>query len=187
MIAWLLGRSITKIEREFDYDASYLREVLDVSPEALVRFGLAGSISRYRRDVPEDVYYAALITGALRADCGPCAQLVTRFAEREGVDADVLRAIVRGDLERVSEPVRLAASFANAVLSRSMEIDPLRERLEARYGARGVISLSFAILGSQLYPTLKYALGHGKTCAVVEVAGEKVHRGERRAAEGAFA
>jgi len=30
------------------------------------------------------------------------------------------------------------------------------------------------IAGSRLYPTLKYALGHGKACRRIEVAGELV-------------
>jgi alkylhydroperoxidase family enzyme len=176
MISWMIRRSLNKFEREFGYDATYLREVLEVSPEAMIRFSSVGAISSYRRDLPLDVYHAAKITAALHADCGPCAQLVTTFAERDGVDPEVLRAVVRGEAERLAEPVRLAVAYANAVLSRSMEIDVVREQLEARYGARGVISLSFAIMSSQLYPTLKYALGHGKTCVAVEVGGEKVDR-----------
>ena len=164
-------------EREFDYDASYLREILEVSPEALVRFGLAGSLGRYRRDVTVEVFYAASLTGVIRADCGPCAQLVTRFAEKDGVDPALLRALVAGELAGLPEPVRLAAEYADAVLSRAPTIDALKEQLEARFGPRGVISLAFAILGSQLYPTLKVALGHGRTCVAVEVAGEPVRPG----------
>jgi hypothetical protein len=177
MISWLLRRTITKFERENDYDATYLRHVLEVSPEALLRFGCVGAVSHFHRDVPSDVFHAARITAALHADCGPCTQLVVRFAERDGVEPDLLRALVLGDRQRLPDPVRLAAEYADAVLSRSMEIDPIREALEGRFGAKGVISLAFAILGAQTYPTLKYALGYGKTCSAVEVGGERVLRG----------
>jgi hypothetical protein len=176
MISWLLGRAITKFERDNDYDASYLRDLLEVSPEALIRFGLAGGLGAYRHDVPLDVYYAVTITAAMRADCGPCVQLVVGFAERDGVDPALLRAVVRRDLDALEEPVGVGIQYAEAVLSRSMEMDALRERLEGLFGPRAVVSLAFGILTSQLYPTLKYALGHGKSCVAVRVAGERVLR-----------
>jgi hypothetical protein len=177
MISWLLRRTITKFERENDYDATYLRHVLEVSPEALLRFGCVGAISDFRRDVPTEVFHSARIAAALHADCGPCTQLVVRFAERDGVDPEWLQALIRGERSSLPEPVRLAAEYADAVLSRSMEIDSIRAELETRFGAKAVISLAFTILGAQTYPTLKYALGYGKTCSAVEIRGAVVRRG----------
>jgi hypothetical protein len=36
---WLLSRWINKFERTWNYDASYLRDVLDADPRALTAFG----------------------------------------------------------------------------------------------------------------------------------------------------
>ena len=38
MIEWLLSRWIGKFERTWNYDASYLRDVLDADPRALIAF-----------------------------------------------------------------------------------------------------------------------------------------------------
>ena len=38
MIKWLLRRRIGEFERTWNYDASYMREVLDADPSALMAF-----------------------------------------------------------------------------------------------------------------------------------------------------
>ncbi len=38
MIKWFLSRWITKFERAWNYDASYLRDVLDADPRAMMAF-----------------------------------------------------------------------------------------------------------------------------------------------------
>ena len=52
------------------------------------------------------------------------------------------------------------------------EADPLREEIIRRWGRKGLVALSLALTTARMYPTLKYALGHGKACSRVEVAGE---------------
>jgi hypothetical protein len=39
MLRWFLRRRIAAFEREFDYDTSYARELLEVSPRALIALG----------------------------------------------------------------------------------------------------------------------------------------------------
>ena len=36
------------------------------------------------------------------------------------------------------------------------------------------MSLAFGLVGARIYPTLKYALGHGKACQRIVVAGEPI-------------
>jgi len=38
-------------------------------------------------------------------------------------------------------------------------------------GPRAVVSLAFAIAAARIYPTVKYAMGHGQSCSRVLVAG----------------
>jgi len=40
-----------------------------------------------------------------------------------------------------------------------------------RWGKLGLISIAFAITASRIYPTVKYALGHGKACSRIVVGG----------------
>jgi hypothetical protein len=70
--------------------------------------------------------------------------------------------------------VHLGVAFARAVLDHAPAADELREEVLRRWGPRGLVSLAFGLVGARIYPTLKYALGHGKTCQRVLVAGTPV-------------
>ena len=172
MIRWFLRRWIDKFERTWNYDASYLRDVLDADPRALMAFGKVTGIGSYRKDVPPAAYCAAGIVGTMAEDCGPCTQLVIDMAQREGVDPAILRAIVARDVTAMPFEVALAVRFAEASLSHAPEADDLREEVVRRFGKRGLVSLAFALTAARLYPTLKYALGHGRSCTRVTVGGE---------------
>ena len=172
MLKWFLRRWIDKFERTWSYDASYLRDVLDADPRALLAFSKVAAISNYRKDVPPAVYVAAGIVGAMSEDCGPCTQLGIDMAQRQGVDPAILRAIVARDLSALPFEVALAVRFAEASLNHAPEADDLREEVVRRFGKRGLVSLAFAITASRLYPTLKYAMGHGRACTRLTVGGE---------------
>lgn len=105
-------------------------------------------------------------------DCGPCTQLGIDMAQREGVDAAILRAIVARDYAAMPEEVALAVRFTEATLRHAPEADDLREEVLRRWGKRGLISLAFSMLSARVYPTLKYALGHGRACTRLVIGGE---------------
>nr|MDP9107122.1 hypothetical protein [Candidatus Eremiobacteraeota bacterium] len=77
-----------------------------------------------------------------------------------------------GDDGALPDDVRLAARFTETTLAHAPEADALRNEVVARWGNDAVVSLAYAILSGRAYPTLKYALGYGKTCVRVRVAGE---------------
>jgi hypothetical protein len=172
MMKWFLQRWIAKFERTWNYDASYLRDVLDADPRALMAFSKVAAISNYHKDVPPAAYCAAGIVGTMSGDCGPCTQLVIDMAQLNGVDPVILRAVVARDLTAMPFEVALAVRFAEASLSHAPEADDLRDEVLRRFGKRGLVSLAFAVTASRIYPTLKYALGHGHACMRVTVGGE---------------
>jgi len=172
MLTWLLQRWITKFERQWNYDASYLRDVLDADPRALWAISKLSGIGSYRKDVPTAAYCAAGIVGTMAEDCGPCTQLVVDMAQRQGVDPAVLRAVVARDLSAMPFDVALAVRFAETTLNHAPEADDLREEVVRRWGKRALVSLAFAITAARIYPTLKYAMGHGRSCTRVTIGGE---------------
>jgi uncharacterized protein YjeT (DUF2065 family) len=172
MLSWLMKRRLDAFERDTGYDVSYVREMLAADAKAVIALFKVQDMSRYRKGVPADAWYAAGLVGALAEDCGPCTQLGVTMAEREGVAADTLRAIVAGDLRAMSDDVVLAYRFAKASLAHDLAADELRAEIVKRWGERGLISLAFALAASRVFPTVKYALGHGKTCARLTVGGK---------------
>lgn len=174
MIKWLISRRIAAFERAFDYDMSYAREILSADTTAFFKFAKVLPMTEYRRDVPADVRCAVALSGTLAEDCGPCTQLVATMALRDGVDPETVAAILSGDETRLSPEVRLGVGFARAVLAHDPAADALREEVLGRWGPRALVSLAFALTGARIFPTVKYALGHGRACQRVVVAGRSV-------------
>lgn len=171
MLKAYLARRIGKLERQWGYDASYLRHVLRASTGSFLRFGvLTGLVDR--KAAPGAALAAAGIAGTLAEDCGPCTQISVDMAAAGGVKPQVLRAILAGDEAAMGEDAALAWRFARASLARDMaSCDPLRDEVVRRWGDRGLVALGLAITTARMYPTLKYALGYGKACSKVTVAG----------------
>lgn len=93
------------------------------------------------------------------------------MAEREGVAPDVLRAILEGDTAGMGADALLGYRFARATLAHDPDADALRDQVIARWGRKAVVTLALGIASARVYPTLKYAMGHGKTCVRVRVGG----------------
>src|SRR5262245_16905930 len=165
MLRWLLRRMTEAFERKWNYDASYLKEIIGISPRAAWMFARATSLGNYRRDVPVAALFAAGITAVRTEDCGPCTQLAAAMAERQGVSPAVLRAILTDDAAAMPEEVELAWRFARATLAHDAAAEDCRREIVKRWGARAVVALAFAITTARMYPTVKYAMGYGQVCS----------------------
>ena len=174
MLRWLLRRMTEVFERKWKYDASYLKEIIGISPRAAWMFARATSLGNYRHDVPGAALFAAGIAAVKAEDCGPCTQLAAAMAERQGVSPVVLRAILTDDETAMPEDVALAWRFARATLAHDAAADGYRREIIKRWGPRAVVSLAFAITTARMYPTVKYAMGHGQICSRVIVGGTAV-------------
>jgi hypothetical protein len=172
MIRWLIERKLKKFELEFEYDTTYAREIMAGGLGAILRFSKAAKLSEYRNGVPLEAWYAAKVATIFAEDCGPCTQLVVKMAERDGVQAETLRAVLAGDAAKLPPDTRLAYEFARAVHERDLQrSDELRREVVKSWGQRGLISLVLTMTGTRIYPEVKYALGHGHSCKLVRVAG----------------
>jgi len=171
MLNWLLRRRIAAFERDYDYPMGYARELLRISPRALALFGSVTRLAQFHRDVPAEALYAAKLVAAKAEDCGPCTQLAVTMAERAGVAAAEIRAVLAGDVRVMSEATALGFRFAEAVLAHDPAADALRAEIVRRWGELALVSLAFAVSVTRLFPTVKYALGHGVACSRVTVAG----------------
>jgi hypothetical protein len=185
MIRWVLRKAIGRFERQWGYDASYMRDMIDASPRAAWLFSRATAIGQFRRDVPIYAWCAAGITAVRSEDCGPCTQLGVTMAERAGVSPDVLRAVLSDDVKAMPPDVALAWRFTRATLAHDPAADDYRAVIVERWGRRALVSLAFAITAARLYPTVKYALGHGQACMRVVVDGKPVTFDHGRTRAGA--
>jgi hypothetical protein len=175
MLTWLMLGAVRRLERRYDYDAGYLRALAAASPKALIAFSGVGRLQGFRQGAPPAAIAAAALAGTLNEDCGPCTQIVVRRAEEEGVAPEVLAAILVGDGEAMGSDAGLAFGFARASLARDLESsEDLRAEIVQRWGQKGLAAIALALATARVYPTVKYALGYGKTCSKVTVGGRAV-------------
>jgi hypothetical protein len=174
MFKWLMHKATAAFEGQWGYDAGYVHELIDIDPRAARMFHRATGLGKYRQDVPADAWAATAITAVRSEDCGPCTQLGVAMAERAGVDAKVLRAILTDDPTGMPEHVALAWRFTRATIDHDPSADRFRHEIIKRWGPRAAVSLAFAILTSRMYPTVKYAMGHGQACTRIFVGGTPI-------------
>ncbi|HEY5957880.1 MAG TPA: hypothetical protein VIV60_15060 [Polyangiaceae bacterium] len=174
MLSWFFEKRIDAFERSYAYDMSYTREILKLSPGALMKFMRATEIGKFRQGVSLEAWYAAGLVAIVAEDCGPCTQLGVTMAERAGVDPSLITNVIAGRFDNLPEPVADTARFTLATMQRSPEADELRQRVERHFGRIGVLSIAFRIVAARIYPTVKYALGYGKACQRITVAGRCV-------------
>lgn len=171
MLKALLSRQIDGFERTWNYDASYMRFMLEASVGSFLRFGFVPGLVD-RKAAPAEALAAAGMIGTIAEDCGPCTQIGADIAASNGVKPAVLKAILEGDEAGMGENATLAYRFAKASLARDMEAaDPLRDEIVRRWGDKGLNAIALALTTARMYPTLKYALGYGKACSKVVVGG----------------
>lgn len=91
------------------------------------------------------------------------------MAEHAGVNPAVRRAVLASDPDAMPPDVALAWRFTHATLMHDAVADSYREEIVRRWGRRALVSLAFTITAARIYPTVKYALGHGKACMLVVI------------------
>jgi hypothetical protein len=182
LLKWLLRRRIDAFEQEYDYDASHLRFILEVSTQAAMKFGRIMALANYHKDVPREASFASALAATLAEDCGPCSQLVVTMAEREGIAPATIKAVLAGDERAMTPDVALAFRFTQATLRHDRGAGALREEILARWGRRALVSMAFGITATRMFPTLKYALGYGKSCSQIRVGDTQTEVSRKAAA-----
>ena len=172
MFKALIAGQIANVERQFGYDASYMGFMLQAAPTSFAKFGILTQLVD-RKAAPAEALAAAGLAGTLVEDCGPCTQISVDIAAAAGVTPQILRAILAGDEVEMGPAAALAWRFARASLARDMAAcDPLRDEIVRVWGGRGLVAIALSLTKARMYPTVKYALGFGKTCSQIVVAGE---------------
>jgi alkylhydroperoxidase family enzyme len=154
-------------EKKLGVTLDYLREIAATAPAA---FRLLGRVSQLGHSLKPADRHAAHLAGlgaAMHDDCGTCVQIHINLARQDGVPEDVLRRAVQGEAGTLPERLALSFRFGEAVAANDPEMHELREKLEADLGKRAVIDMAIGIAFARFYPTVKRALGHARSCAVL--------------------
>lgn len=178
-----LGRAEKRLGLPGSMD--YMREVVRGSTPLFLKFSLFLPLAAHRRRLPRDAYHAARITASRHQDCGTCVEVEVAEGLLGGVGAGLLQAVADGRVEALDEVPALAARFARAVCEQDADLDELREKVRARWGAEGVAELAFAVASAQLFPVAKRALGHARSCSAAPLRVEAMAASGRAGRSGA--
>ena len=173
MLKWILHRVLDRAFARFQYDATYVHDVLDTSTSGLLKFLMAQPMNLHRQGITHEAWHAAKIATIRHEDCGPCAQLVVDMALQDGVASSVVRAIVARDFELLPPDAELGLRFAEAVAGHE-STDPWREETLRRFGHDGLVSLAFAMAQTRTYPTMKRVLGYAHVCERLRVGDDEI-------------
>lgn len=161
--AWLQA-----FEEQYDYDVGYMEALLDASPEAFEAFLAGADMANQRAHLSAEVYHVGVLSALIADDCGACTQLGVYLALDEGIERDLLQTLLE-------EPATLPGSLAlvhqyasQVAKGHNADLEVIR-KLRAELGAPAFAELATSILGVQLYPALRRALGKEVECPPVQL------------------
>lgn len=158
-------QQLKEFEAHYDYDASYLFDLLEASPSGFDKFVQFMPLAQHREEAPADAYFIAYMLSTQSSDCGPCLQLVVKMAKEAGVSREIIESAL-GDGDALPDNLKLVRSYAESV-AKHEPLDPEHfEALKEIYSKAAIAEFALAIASAAVYPTLKQALGKGKTCAL---------------------
>jgi hypothetical protein len=159
-------QNIQAFGQHYDYDVSYLEELMDASPGAFQAFEAAMGMGRYQKSAPDELLMIAKIAAMRLQDCGPCTLLGVKMAREKGLPEALIQAALHQG-KGLTPDQRDIYDYARGVTA-NVDLDPdLLPRLHARLGCEVVAEIALNIVSTQLYPTLKRALGHAQSCALI--------------------
>ena len=131
MIRYVCNRMLLAMQRRYDYDVSYLQEILQADLRAFLKFMAFQTMASHRRNLPVEALFAAKLRAIIWDDCGPCTQLVVNMALEAEVEPDLVRAIVDGKVKLVKEDAirqallgtnKLGVSFLGQFFSQCLNV-----------------------------------------------------------------
>lgn len=170
MIRDLILKRLDKEERSLGESVDYVRHIVRSSLPAFFKFALFTPLSQHRRKLPPTPYHVARIVATRDEDCGTCVQIEVNLAGRDGVPADVIRAVLNNRPEDLTPELAEVYRFTKAVVEASgEEEEELRQRIRERYGEEGLVELALGMAAARVFPVTKRALGYATSCALVEI------------------
>jgi hypothetical protein len=173
MIKWFLHRYLNRMEKHYNYDASYMHEMADTSTAAFRAYmKMQMATAKIRGNAPRNAWNAAGIAGALVEDCGPCVQISSDMAMEAGTPGEIIKALLSGT--PTDPDAQLGFDYGRALLHGSENVDELRETIERKWGKEALLGISFRAMSARNFPVIKRALGHAKACQRVRIGNTDV-------------
>jgi len=161
-------KEIDDFEAHYKYDSTYMRELLEHSPEGYDKFYNFMPLASHRDKLDLDTYWVAKLAAMQVEDCGDCLQLNVRMAIECGVSRQIIAASIAGGNE-LSEKLKDVYDFATGISSNSQVDEGLEDRVGAQLDKEALLELALCIATAKVFPTIKRTLGYAKSCNLIEI------------------
>ena len=161
-------KMIDDFESHYNYDSTYMRELLESSPEGFAKFNNFLPLARHQEKLGAEDYWVAKLAAIQVEDCGECLQLNVRMALEGGVSKPIIEAAL-SDGNTLSDDLKDVYVYAELVASNDTIEPELMDRITTRYDKGALLEFGLCIATAKVFPTVKRALGYIKSCSLVEI------------------
>ena len=159
---------LNEFEAHYQYDTTYMRELLERSPLAYAKFADFMPLSSHREKLDPETYWIAKLAAMQVEDCGECLQLCVRMALENDVSRELIESVLQGG-SGLSDEMRELYDFSVNVASATSVEQELEARIQARFDQASLLELGLCIATAKVYPTIKRASGFIKSCQLIEI------------------
>jgi len=161
-------KQIDGFETHYKYDGTYMRELLEYSPEGYSKFDNFMPLARHREKLNPEDYWVSKLAALQVEDCGDCLQLVVRMALEEGISKSIVEAVIKGG-DTLPVNLKDVYDYAKCAAAQAQMETNLMERIEARYDKGELLEFGLNIASAKVFPTIKRALGYTRSCSLVKI------------------
>ena len=163
------GAAIEAREREIGVTLDYQRDMAEAAPGSALRLAEIGRLARENLSVPGPVAAMAGLGATLTEDCGDCVQIYVNLAAKAGIERRYIKAALDNRPAELPADLKLGYCFGRVVSENDPMLLEKGGAVEARFGRKALVDLAMAVALARVYPTVKRALGHSRTCAEARI------------------
>jgi len=161
-------KMIDDFENHYKYDCTYMRELLESSPDGFAKFSNFLPLSGHQEKLDAEEYWVAKLAAMQVEDCGECLQLNVRMALEGGASKSIIKAALKGG-STLPDALKDVYDYARYVASNDIVDTKLIDRITSRYDKGSLLEFGICIATAKVFPTIKRALGYTKSCSLIEI------------------
>ena len=159
---------IDDFDEHYQYDSTYMRELLETSPDGFEKFNNIMPLTGHRELLDLTSYWVAKLAAMKSEDCGDCLQLNVRMALESGLDKEIVAEVVKGG-RNLSGEFKDVYDFAEGLACNTLTDDDLVQRIESRFDKGQLLEFGLCISTAVIFPIIKRAVGYTKSCSIVDI------------------
>lgn len=162
-------KMIESYKKEYNYDTTYMEEMLRVSPKSYEVFENFLPMAGFSNKASVEVINVARITAIINEDCGTCAQLYVDLAIQAGLNKEIAKEIVYNEGKNLPTDLKSLYDFTLAVSNGETIEEAMYEKINELYSRDVLVEISLAIAATKVFPTIKRALNYVQSCAIIKI------------------